>query len=215
MVAGMTTAVTGRLPLEVLERVADLAGEGSIPDYSTLRSMALTCRALKHRSQFHLLRHLVLKGAVHFQKFLTVARRYPMITHWIREVTICPLEGEYIPLSLLQNYLPRAATMRLTISLELYPPGYAAVFAGFRSIRHLQLKNMNIEDGTHLRRIVRSLPQLTRLSLIGIRFNSICREQPTCITKQRWLPEGVTAVGVQSPQGPIRAFMIELETWSI
>ncbi|KAJ2998439.1 hypothetical protein NUW54_g7030 [Trametes sanguinea] len=86
----MSTTAYQRLPLEVLERIADLAAEGSVPDHSTLRAMALTCRALKPRYQFNLLCHLVLKGAAHLHRFLETARLYADIIVWIQLLSTEP-----------------------------------------------------------------------------------------------------------------------------
>ncbi|KAI0374700.1 hypothetical protein BV20DRAFT_385620 [Pilatotrama ljubarskyi] len=159
------TGGSSQVPTELAERIIDLCAEGDPPDYRTLLALARVSHVLLPRVLHNLYRHVILHNTGQLDKFLQTVQKHPYLGDWVVQLAISPGRGQYLPLLSLRRCVRHARTLLLNLDLELYPTRYFPAMIGCRQIHHMELRGTHY---MHVRRLLRSFPELRTLSLVGL-----------------------------------------------
>jgi len=169
------------LPIEVIERVIDFVHELPydldgvvVKRYAIWKACALACRAMTPRSQYWLFEEVSLKTQSHAESFIHALRRKPTITHHTRRLTIVgPPEKEtgqkqswisWIPLLLAPQMTNlKALSLEGDVFLGSHP-SFSMALTAFKSIRELNLYQVQFSTFGHCARLIQAFPRLTHLS---------------------------------------------------
>ncbi|KAI0741059.1 hypothetical protein C8Q76DRAFT_210265 [Earliella scabrosa] len=190
-----------RLPVEVCERIIDLAainppydtrydGTESIVDYQTLLACVLVCHAWRPRARYHLFYRVIVDSPKHLNLFLTAAENgvharelelsLPLETGVLYEGR--PRHGDQFGVSFAAPAFAQAVNhVKLLILSKtewLYPRKYIGILAScFSSLTALDLCRTYFPTGGDLARLLWSFPRLCYLECneVGVTCGGMSR----------------------------------------
>jgi len=172
-------------PIEIIERIIDMARQLQYGDkvvnfrevYAIWKTCALTCRAMVPRSQYWLFRWIEVASQLQAENLMRVLRENPRVAGYARSLSIqyrAPSEGEVRPNCTWVSWIPQVLAPRMTNLQSLHlggdvvsssHPDFLKGLAAFKSIRTLQLENVQFSTFGHCVRLIRVLPHLEHLAL--------------------------------------------------
>ncbi|TFK87466.1 hypothetical protein K466DRAFT_111572 [Polyporus arcularius HHB13444] len=175
---------TVKLPMDVEENIIDQL-EDVIP---SLRNCALTCRAWRPRSRYHLVSSIQIRTRKDFASLCEFFERHRNLASLVKALTIFPSDEEPSPRSLVEvalvellRQLPNLRQYKLVYDLHVNDgarPTYSTTFHP-RSLTHfkmylhaetLRLGPLRLLSHEELARIVIALPRLRTLQCRGLTF---------------------------------------------
>ncbi|KAH9922422.1 uncharacterized protein B0H18DRAFT_1018290 [Fomitopsis serialis] len=176
---GMAGARISRMPIEIWERIIDLMAENvnrhwslrRSPQWKTLISCALTCKALYNRARWHLRGNIILRNRADVTSFSRLLRTTPYLRQTMRFITISGGSGA-LPLPvphlgtfaiMLARYLPKIQT--LVISNAKWGVGSVRQkdivhLAAFHAIEELTLDYVCFATVSQFSQLISALPNL-------------------------------------------------------
>ena len=188
-----------RLSTELIEEVIDHVWDD--PDeldfwwnygeeYTTLCALSLSCRALRWRSQYNLLRRVSFLKMSHLQSFSELLDKYPARGELVLELVVLSTAEKPSPAEsfspLLAGRLPNLRSLRIRTEMDpvddldkrptpLFHRGALASLGRFSSVTKLQLFGLRFAELSDFLRLLRALPRLVFLQCMQIWFRNSLR----------------------------------------
>jgi len=195
-----------RFPVEIIERIIDFVVElpydyddfVSSDLYVVWKACALTCRAMRARSQYWLFRRIKLSTQSQADSLMRVLRRNPKVAQYTQSLVIEGPQLEvtehewswisWIPLLL----APRMMNLeRLTLMGNIFSkchPNLARALIAFKSIRRLDLWMVRFSSFGHCAWLIQAFPHLDHLNLSLFSWEPLPLDaphpRPSLITRQ-------------------------------
>lgn len=177
----------------------------------TLVACALTCRAWRSRSQFHLLRVVIIDDKFQLRRLQGILHADPTFSKYVAELALIgkrtdgrlmgDVEQWTSQLAFTLRDLPHVQTLSLITCDWRWPhPTFSVLVSCKASVTHLQLKHVNFATTRELVLLVFLFPNLTSLSLINIFCDKTC-PYPKISRVSRTLPLVRLEVAVKPYEG--------------
>lgn len=192
---------TGTLPTEILEFVVDFvfinlsaSDIRSRTVYRTLLSCATTCKSMYPRSQFLLLRQVILTNKDQLLRFLRFLSKKPYLAEFAQELVISPVleDSGLWPLPTTTGKLVNLRAMSLRGKLHFSSPAHRMYLS---SVRALHISDVTFQNVSELVRLVRQCADLRTLELHSVDF--VKYPPPECLLQPYGQPTRLEALQIR------------------